>query len=64
MGIFDKWKKKAADMAGEHGDKIEGGIDKAADFADEKTGGKYTDKIEGGSEKAKDLLDGLGEGSE
>ena len=64
MGMFDKFKKKAADMADEHGDKIEGGIDKAADFADDKTGGKYTDKIEGGTEKAKDLLDGLGEGSE
>ena len=64
MGMFDKFKKKAADMADEHGDKIEGGIDKAADFADDKTGGKYTDKTEGGTEKAKDLLDGLGEDSE
>ena len=64
MGIFDKFKKKAADVAGEHGDKIEGGIDKAAEFADDKTAGKYTDKIETGTEKAKDLLDGLGEGGE
>ena len=64
MGIFDKFKKKAADMAGEHGDKIEGGIDKAAEFADEKTGGQYSDKIEGGTEKAKEMLDDLGEGGE
>ena len=61
MGMFDKWKKKAADIAEEHGDKIEGGIDKAAEFADDKTGGKYTDKIEGGTEKAKDFLDDLGD---
>ena len=30
------------------------GIDKAADVADEKTGGKYDDKIDTGAEKAKD----------
>ena len=64
MGMFDKFKKKAADMADEHGDKIESGIDKAADFADDKTGGKYSDKIESGTEKAKDFLDDLGEDSE
>ena len=64
MGIFDKFKKKAADMAEGHTDKIEGGIEKAADFADDKTGGKYTDKIEGGSEKAKELLEGLDDGGE
>ncbi len=64
VGIFDKFKKKAADVAEEHGDKIEAGIDKAAEVADDKTGGKYTDKIESGSEKAKDLVEGLGEGGE
>lgn len=64
MGIFDKFKKKAADVAGEHGDKIEAGIDKAAEVADDKTGGKYTDKIESGSEKAKDIVEDLGEGAE
>lgn len=61
MGMFDKFKKKAADIAEEHGDKIEDGIDKAADFADEKTGGKYSDKIETGTEKAKDFIDDLGD---
>ncbi|MEE9472569.1 MAG: antitoxin [Acidimicrobiia bacterium] len=51
-------------MAEEHGDKIEAGIDKAAEVADDKTGGKYTDKIESGSEKAKDLVEGVDEGGE
>nr|NIS41212.1 antitoxin [Desulfuromonadales bacterium] len=59
-----KFKKKAADLAEEHGDKIDEGIDKAADFVDDKTGGKYTDKIEGGTEKAKDFIDGLEEGGD
>ncbi len=64
MGIFDKFKKKTADVGEEHGDKIEPGIDKAAEVADDKTGGKYTDKIESGSEKAKDLVEGPDEGGE
>jgi hypothetical protein len=45
MGFLDRFKKKAADAAEEHEDKIDDAIDKAADFADEKTGGKHTDKI-------------------
>jgi hypothetical protein len=64
VGIFDKFKKKTADVAEEHGDKTEAGIDKAAEVADDKTDGKYTDKIESGSEKAKDLVEGPDEGGE
>lgn len=64
MGFLDKWKKKAEDAAAEHGDKIEGAIDKGAEFVDDKTGGKYTDKIESGAEKAKDFVEDLGDGDE
>ena len=35
------------------------GVDKAGDFADDKTGGKYGEQIDQGAEKAKDGLDGL-----
>lgn len=59
MGLFDKFKKKAKGAAEEHGEKIEDAVDKAADFADDKTGGKYTDKIESGADKAKDFVEGL-----
>jgi hypothetical protein len=56
MGIFDK----AKDLAAEHSDAVEGGIDKAGDAVDEKTGGEYTEKIEQGedvaTEKAEDYL--------
>lgn len=48
MGMFDKFKEKAEDLAEEHGDKIEDAIDKAAGIADDKTGSKYSDKIEMG----------------
>jgi hypothetical protein len=64
MGFLDKLKKstadvtdKARDLAAEHGDKIDDGIDKAADLADDKTGGKHTDKIDKAADTAKGLVD-------
>ncbi|MDQ6523570.1 antitoxin [Nocardioides sp. LHD-245] len=63
MGFLDKLrgaKDTVADKVGEtvdkHGDKIESGLDKAAGFVDDKTGGKYHDKIENATGKAKDAL--------
>jgi hypothetical protein len=59
MGFLDDAKKKLNETVDKHGDKISEGIDKAADFADEKTKGKYTEKIDSGVAKAKDTLDKL-----
>lgn len=59
MSFLDKMKGKAKQAVDQHGDKIAGGIDKAASFADKKTKGKYSDKIAGGTSKAKDALDKL-----
>lgn len=59
MGFLDKLRGKAKDVVEEHGDKIDGGIDKVADFVDDKTGKKYSDKIDGGAEKLKDGIDKL-----
>lgn len=63
MGFMDKFKgakdsvtEKVSEVVAEHGDKIEAGLDKAAGFVDDKTGGKYSDKIEGATGKAKDVL--------
>lgn len=61
MGFFDKFKKQAENLAGEHGDKIEDAIEKVAETADDKTGGKHSDKIESGAEKAKDMVEKLGD---
>jgi ABC-type transporter Mla subunit MlaD len=52
MGLFDKVKKLAED----HGDKLEGAVDKVAEVVDDKTGGKYSDTIESGAEAAKGFL--------
>jgi hypothetical protein len=60
MSMFDNIKDKAAEANREHGDKVDEGIDKAADFADEKTGGEHSERIDQGAEKAKEGLDSLG----
>ncbi|MYS10927.1 antitoxin [Streptomyces sp. SID6041] len=67
MGLLDSLKAKlgpakdkVADLAQQHGDKIDHGIDKAAKMVDEKTKGKYSDKIHTGTDKAKDALDRIG----
>ncbi|MEU6815945.1 antitoxin [Streptomyces sp. NPDC046860] len=68
MGLFDNVKAalgpakdKVTDLARQHGDKVQGGIDKAAQVVDERTKGKYTDKIHAGTDKAKEAVDRLGQ---
>ncbi len=56
MGMFDDVTGKAKDLIEGNEDKVEAGIDAAADFVDDKTGGKHTDKIDTAAEKAKDLI--------
>jgi hypothetical protein len=59
MGLLDKFKRvkaKATDVVDDHGDKIESGIDKAADFADDKTKGRHSEKIDKGADAAKDAI--------
>ncbi|MEU3599903.1 antitoxin [Streptomyces sp. NPDC006798] len=63
MGLMDTLKAKLApakekvsDLAQQHGDKIEHGLDKAAKAVDSRTKGKYSGKIETGTGKAKEAL--------
>ena len=42
MSIFDK----AGDLAKQHEDKVEAGIEQAGDFVDSKTGGKYAEPVD------------------
>jgi hypothetical protein len=55
MGLLDKAKK----LVGGHEKQVKQGIDKAADVADDKTGGKYTEKIDDTADKAKSMVDKL-----
>ncbi len=52
MGIFDK----AKDVLNQHSDKVDQGLDRAADMADKRTGGKHADHIDKGVGVAKDKL--------
>ncbi|HEV7864904.1 MAG TPA: antitoxin [Acidimicrobiia bacterium] len=60
MGIMDNMRDKAQDAAGEHGDKLDEGMDKAGDMAKEKTGGKHDDKIDQGVERGKGAVEDFG----
>ncbi|GAA0593165.1 hypothetical protein GCM10009534_29350 [Kribbella sandramycini] len=57
--MFDNLKDKATGAVDDHGDKVSEGLDKAGEFANEKTGGEHGDKIDKGTDFAKDRLDGL-----
>jgi hypothetical protein len=57
-GMFDKAKEKIQEFAGGNSDKVDQGVDKAAQFADEKTGGKHSDQINQGADKLKERFNG------
>ncbi|MGW1052253.1 antitoxin [Streptomyces sp. NPDC002521] len=66
MGLLDNMKAKlgpakdkVSDLARQHGDKVQHGIDKAAKVVDERTKGKYSEKIQAGTGKAKEAMDRL-----
>ena len=59
MSFLDKAKAKLTDAVDKHGDKIAGGIDKAAAAVDKRTGGKHHDKIAGATSKVRQGLDKL-----
>jgi len=52
-------KGKAADLADQHGGKIEQSITKAGDFVDKKTGGKHAGKIDQVQAKARQAAEKL-----
>ena len=57
MGIFDK----AKDLIEEHDDQVKDGIDKVADFIEDKAGEDRKEQIENVAEKAKDAVNKLTE---
>jgi hypothetical protein len=53
MGFLDK----AKDLLAQNADKVDTAIEKAGEFADEKTKGKYTDAIHRVQDEAKKAAD-------
>jgi hypothetical protein len=60
MGMMDDMKDKAKDAAGQHGDKIDQGLDKAGDMAKQKAGDEHAEQIDQGVEKGKDAVEDFG----
>ena len=60
MGTMDNMKDKAKEAAGQHGDKIDQGMDKAGEMAKEKTGGQHDDKVDEGVERGKEAVEDFG----
>ena len=60
--LFDKAKdaaEKAADVAADHTDKIDAGIDKAAELIDKATHGRYAEKTNLVQDKAHEAVEKL-----
>jgi hypothetical protein len=55
---FDELKDKAMGLAKDHPDQVDKGIDKAGEFADQKTGGQHSDQIKQGADKVKQAFGG------
>ncbi|MDT0267388.1 antitoxin [Streptomyces sp. DSM 44915] len=61
FGALKNLKGKVAEIAGTHGDKIAGGVEKVGDFVDNKTKGKHSDKIDSAVDKTQGLVEKLGD---
>ncbi len=55
MGLGDIV-NKAKDLAGQHPDKVEQGVDKAGDAVDQRTGGQHADQVDKAQEAVKGHL--------
>ena len=57
MGKLDELKAKAREALTEHRDKIEDGMDKAAEKAKQKAGSEHSGKVDSLLDKGRDALD-------
>lgn len=64
MGKMDELKNKAREALTEHRDKIEDGMDKAAEKAKHKAGHEHSGKIDSVLEKGRDALDKFARGDD
>ncbi len=57
MGIGD-FVEKAKDLAGQHPDQVDQGIDKAGDAVDQRTGGQHAAQVDKAQDAVRDRLAG------
>ena len=58
------WMDKAKGLVGKNADKIEDGIDKAAEMAKDHIPDEHDDKVDMAADKARDLVESLEDGEE
>lgn len=58
---MDEMKDKAKEAGGQHGDKIDQGMDNAGDMAKEKTPDQHDDKIDQGVDRGKQAVEDFGQ---
>jgi hypothetical protein len=56
MPDFSEMADKAKEFAADHDKQSDDALDKATDFADDKTGNKYGSQIQSGEDKAENYL--------
>ncbi|KUG53755.1 hypothetical protein AVL62_03045 [Serinicoccus chungangensis] len=56
MGFMDK----AKDLAGQHDEKVDQGVEKGGDLVDDKTGGQYSEQVDKAQNFANDRADQFG----
>ncbi|GAA5227500.1 antitoxin [Paeniglutamicibacter antarcticus] len=61
-GKADGLKEKASELIHDNAEKLDGAIDSAGDFIDEKTGGKFSERVDKVQDGAKNLLNKNEEG--
>jgi MT0933-like antitoxin protein len=55
---------EAKNLASEHSDVVDKGLDQAEQFAEDKTGGKFNSEIEGGENQIEGFLGGDNQGNQ
>jgi hypothetical protein len=56
MPDFGELANKAKDLAGEHQDQVQDGVEKAEDMAKDKLGGKFGDQVDQGGDAVENFL--------
>jgi hypothetical protein len=64
VGLLDDLKGKAQDLIGGNEEAIKGGIEKAGDFVDDKTGGRFTGQVDAVQNAASDFVGNLDQGAD
>jgi hypothetical protein len=61
---FSEFEDKAKQLASEHPDQVDEGLQHAGEFADQRTGGRFGDEIQQGEQRAEEYLGTSGQGGQ